>query len=254
MTAEQSQARNQRDLYFEMRRSEDASFNYIPIQDIRSSVNMSSDLRADPNEAASMLVSNMMPPQHHGRSRNSERVPYECITQHTGTLDQLFIGVARGSLCLWESGSTINWIARMDGYPSHRHAMEAASALFKATNRWNTAMDGRVRFQYVTRFDDACFQLVYGGNRGAVFASAFFPDQWRNSLNTLYVFDAQFTQKNRPYIVNTFLHELGHVLGLRHEHSHSGVPGWLPPEDRVNGAESIVWGTRNPRSVMVSCF
>jgi len=293
-------AREQRDLYLEMKRQSNPHLSFIPLEDLEDIDNVSKSIADNPRisegcesngdgfaplsnstrsiqpqilsrstgppnppvdtiqrREVSMSSSNRsLPPQTLSRSLNSSSLSgprkeaYACITQHEDTLDALFVGVTKGSLALWKSGSVINWIARMDGYPTRQHAMEAATALFKATTRWNQAMDGRVKFQYVTKYDDACFQLIYGGNRGNVLASAFFPDHHQNALNSLKVYDAQFFPQHKPFIVNTFLHEIGHILGLRHEHSHSGVPGWIPPEDRANGAESVVWGVKNPKSVM----
>ena len=223
-----SKAREQRDLYLEMKRAEDPDFGCIPLPALRSAVNMSS------MELCSTQT----------------KVPYECDTQRTESLDELFVGIARGMLFLWENGSVINWIARSDGYPTFNHAMTAAVAVYRAAQRWNEVMDGRVTFRYVTKFDDAAFQVSYGGDLGGTLASAFFPNQYQRSLNDIRVYATQFADNQLPLIVNTMLHELGHVLGLRHEHSHSGIPGWLPPEDTANGAESIVYGVRNPRSVM----
>ncbi len=221
-------AKKQRDIYLEMKRLENPNFGFIPIQELRSALNTAPKPKA---------------------VKPTKR-PYQCTTQQNETLEELFLGINRGNIQLWESGSTINWIARSDGYPSDQHAMEAAIGLWRAADQWNEAMDGRVRFRYVTVFDDAAFQLVYGGDRGGVLASAFFPDQWEMSLNTVFVNQGQFSPQQRPLMVNTMLHELGHVLGLRHEHSHSGIPGFIPPEDTLFGAESIIYGARNPRSVM----
>lgn len=236
-------ARKQRDLYLEMKRLENPNFAHIPIQDIRSELNMEGDCGTSANAVATSLMKS-------AQSSGGTRAPYECLTQQEETLDQLFLGVVKGSIVLWETGATINWVARMDGFPNRQMAMDAATATYKAAARWNESLGGRVRFQYVTTFDDACFQVAYGGDRGGVLASAFFPDQYENSLNSVLAYKGMFSRGQKPLMVSTMLHELGHVLGLRHEHSHAGIPGWIPPEDQANGAESIVWGVRNPRSVM----
>lgn len=244
-TLEQKSARQQRDLYLEMKRLENPDYALIPIQELRSALNMEGKCGTSAAEVADSLAKSSK-----AAIKSGTKLPYECMTQQDETLDMLFLGVMKGSIVLWESGSSINWIARMDGYPSRKHAMEAATATYKATQRWNDVLKGRLKFRYVTKFDDACFELCYGGDRGGVMASAFFPDQYENSLNKLKVFAGLYKKPQRPYMMNTMLHELGHVLGLRHEHSHSGVPGWLPAEDQANGAESVMWGVRNPRSVM----
>lgn len=181
---------------------------------------------------------------------------YHCATQTNGSLEELFLGIARGNLTLWKSNSTINWTARSDGYPEEGMALEAARAVYLAAEEWNTAMEGRVTFKYTPVFDDAAFTLTFNNDPGNTLARAFFPDNFARTMNILYVFSRQYAGDVRNFFVATMRHELGHILGLRHEHSQSGIKDWLgpgrdsPPEDRPGGAESILWGSRNPRSVM----
>lgn len=57
-------------------------------------------------------------------------------------------------------------------------------------------------------------------------------------------FDTRYKTRNRIY--NTMLHEIGHVLGLRHEFAQE-------EEDRLEPSrkyESILFGIKNPRFVM----
>ncbi len=164
-------------------------------------------------------------------------------------MDEIFLGERLGSIVLWEPGSVINWIARADNYPTKEDALKAAYAMHHAAEQWNKVMGGRVRFQYVSQFDNACFKLEYGGDSGDNLALAFLPDDWQNSLNTVYVYKLLLEPPHRQYMMNTMLHELGHVLGMKHEHSHSGTD-WLPPDDTEYGPESIIYGPRNPKSVM----
>jgi hypothetical protein len=174
---------------------------------------------------------------------------YVCKTQRAG-LSEIIIGLGRGNITLWESGSVINWVARADGYPSKEQAITAAQAVYAAASAWNNALGGRVKFTYTDKFDDACFQVSYYGKDDGVLASSFFPEQWRTPLNDLYVYETQYNPDQIQYIANTMAHELGHILGLRHEFSQEGIPGWLPPEDNIGGVESVIYGTRNPKSVM----
>ncbi len=214
--------KKQLDLYLEMMRQENPDFDFIRVQELRSALNTMSRPK--------------MP--------KSTKRTYRCTTQQHESLDDLIIGKVGGMVHLWESNSVINWIARADGYPSPQHAIEAAVALYRAAEQWNEVMEGRVRFHYVSRFDDAAFQLRYGGDQGGTAARAFTPDQWRKTLNIVSINQIQFDPKHRPFMVNTMLHELGHVLGLRHEFAHEGTPGRERPEDSL-GAEGIIFGVRN---------
>lgn len=178
---------------------------------------------------------------------------YECETEEPAVqvTDRAFLGRTEGKLHLWESESTLQWTARRDGFPSAWHARTVAAAAYAAAREWNAVLDGRVTFRYVERFDGACFQIEYGGPNGDVFARAFSPaDGSSTTPNAIRVFSKCFDYFELPYLRSVFLHELGHVLGLRHEHAQDGFPGVLSAEDMEGGPESVAWGGRNPMSIM----
>jgi hypothetical protein len=105
----------------------------------------------------------------------------------------------------------------------------------------------------VPNVDDAAFVLAYGGKLGTVLASAFFPSD--SPLETLYVYQHGFDKTERitkrgkhtnyGIMKNVFLHELGHVLGLRHEFA-------MNVETLEGGA--IRMGSANIESVMSYVF
>jgi len=177
-----------------------------------------------------------------------------CVTQTDTLIDELFLGQEIGSLYLWKSGSKINWIARKDGYGSADDGLFAARACYTAAQAWNHALAGRAEFVYVDRFDDACFQLEY--NPGGYdpsgylsFAEAFFPTDYRRPLNKVTIFQPSLDAEWRDQAAFTFAHELGHILGLRHEHSQEDVQQGKE-EDATYGMQSILFGSRNPNSIM----
>jgi len=74
--------------------------------------------------------------------------------------------------------------------------------------------------EQVDRLEDANFALGYGGqpaSRDGVLAEAYFPSD--EDISDILVYKLQFTPEYRDQMYNTFLHELGHVFGLRHEHA-----------------------------------
>lgn len=224
--------KKEKDIYLEMRRRDDPDFGGIPKEDLEKRIK---ELDAAKSAASAPDIKTEKP---------------RCISQQDNLTD-LFLGLTPGFIHLWNNGSVINWIARMDDYPNRDMAYDAAVSVYLAARRWNEVLEGRVTFRYVSSFDDAAFMVQYGGDLGRVLASAFFPASYRRPLNILNVYEFQFSREQKPFIVNTMLHELGHVLGLRHEHSHEGIPGTtVGPEDRPGGPESVVWGARNDRSVM----
>jgi len=146
---------------------------------------------------------------------------YTCITQEglpvvpTNTSDPLSIWIGwGGSIPRWKKGQVVQFAALAGGYPSPNHAIFSAYKLNEAAIQWNSLNVG-VTFKWVSKLEDAAFVLAYGGDQGSVLARAFFPNS--KDLNTLFVYRRAFDAAISPYQTNIFLHELGHVLGLRHE-------------------------------------
>lgn len=171
---------------------------------------------------------------------------YNCITQEANPVSSASIVVGLfTSIPRWKLGSTVNFATSADGFPTPADAVYAAKKLIEAADEWNSNHVG-ARFQWVSKADDAAFVLAYGGAKKGVLASAFFPNA--AVLNTLWVysdcFDKNVMDGGWSYhsaMKNVFLHELGHVLGLRHE--------FALDADRYEGG-AFRLGTTNPLSVM----
>jgi len=167
---------------------------------------------------------------------------YHCVTQRPDgsfipNTDPFKIQVGLGGVIpRWNrSPPKVQFAAYAGGYPSPDHATYAAYRLNEAAQEWNGLSLG-IEFQWVTNLEDAAFVLTYGGDGGDTLASAFFPNE--DDLSVLYVYKKAFESGIMNHMTNIFLHELGHVLGLRHE---------FAPE--VESA-SVQIGPRNPHSVM----
>ncbi|KAJ9612593.1 hypothetical protein H2200_004190 [Cladophialophora chaetospira] len=155
---------------------------------------------------------------------DSSGLSYSCVTElGSDQTASIVVGLGR-TIPRWKPGSTVNYATYADGYPSTDDAIYAANALIAAADEWNE-VDFGVKFKWVPNLEDAAFVLAYGGDKGTVLASAFFPNE--DTLNTVWVYSFAFdkspntsnrgTFKNYEIMKNVFLHELGHVLGLRHE-------------------------------------
>src|SRR5207237_7369594 len=93
-----------------------------------------------------------------------------------------------------------------------------------------TQSDSNWDFEIKVRDKEDC------DTRGCVLASAFFPDAGRHELQ---IYPTMLDQSKADQI-NTLIHEIGHVFGLRHffaKISESGSP-------------SEVFGTHRPVSIM----
>jgi len=170
---------------------------------------------------------------------------YTCTTQESIAVNlatsgdplAIWIGVG-GTIPRWKKGQVVQWAAYAGGYPTSAHANFAAYKLNEAAIQWNSLSIG-VTFKWVTKLEDAAFVLAYGGDKGSTLARAFFPNS--SDLNTLFVYQKAFDAGISPYQTNIFLHELGHVLGLRHEFA-------------AQEGGAVQFGPPNPRSVMSYTF
>ncbi|CAI7614490.1 unnamed protein product [Penicillium pancosmium] len=174
---------------------------------------------------------------------------YHCITQAALPMNipisdplSLQIGLqvsGNRAIYRWKNNSKVNFAAFAEGYLTSDQALYAASMLKKAGDEWNKLQLG-VSFEWVSKIEDAAFVLAYGGDANSTLARGFFPNE--QDLNMLYVYKGAFEPGRINYMKNIFLHELGHVLGLRHE---------FAPE-REGGTVQL--GPRNPDSVMSYVF
>ncbi|KAI6779691.1 metallopeptidase [Emericellopsis cladophorae] len=166
---------------------------------------------------------------------------YNCLTEKfdPSSVASILVGLFR-EIPRWEYGSVVNFAAYGGGYPQDGDAEFAALRLWEAAEQWNS-YDLGVKFAWVDNLEDAAFVLEYGGDKEGVLASAFFPNS--QPLSTMFVYKKALETSDtyRKILKNIFLHELGHVLGLRHEFA-------LDPHRFEGGA--LIYGARNPKSVM----
>ena len=100
-----------------------------------------------------------------------------------------------------------------------------------------------VQFEYRPQLDDpagrngaALFSVAYVDARGRFIAAAFFPDQPKE--RRVIVIDPSFFKPGLGFNkVGVLRHELGHVLGFRHEHIRSGAPPGCPGESLFDTIE-----------------
>ncbi len=120
----------------------------------------------------------------------------------------------------------------------------AKVALIGAAEKYNGLALG-VTFKCVDDSESAVFQLVYTSGAPSsyweTYAEAFFPGD-PPELRKLHVHAASFAPDNIDYLDNIFQHEIGHILGLRHEGAHA-----YETDDK-----SVLFGPENPDSVMNS--
>ncbi|KAI1765779.1 hypothetical protein GGR53DRAFT_465080 [Hypoxylon sp. FL1150] len=111
-----------------------------------------------------------------------------------------------------------------------------------AASKWNEGDIG-VLFRRVADSRPAVFQLAYKGEIESLpLATAFFPYRARQKRQpTMYIYEIAFTTSYHE-MFSLFCHELGHMLGLRHEFAQTD-----PIEQRMH---SVLIGVKNERSIM----
>jgi hypothetical protein len=129
----------------------------------------------------------------------------------------LVVDASAGFIPLWEKDTVLRWRFRnrsMDYFQNPAAAKTYIRNLFaEALLAWGSAAPVTFKydedlwdFEIVMRPADQCNGV------GCVLAAAFFPDGGRHELE---VYPKMFTQIRKEQ-VDTLIHEIGHVFGLRH--------------------------------------
>ncbi|HEY0043229.1 MAG TPA: matrixin family metalloprotease [Allosphingosinicella sp.] len=147
----------------------------------------------------------------------------KCVTERVGrpknrevSLNEIVVGV-NGAIPLWAAGTRLYWRFNALSFavaPNPEAARaRIRSLLQRALDAWGDAApvalverETGIDFEIVLRNADDCDE------RGCVLASAFFPDAGRHEL---VIYPRMLMQEEQEQI-ETMIHELGHVFGLRH--------------------------------------
>ncbi|KAJ9245110.1 hypothetical protein DTO169E5_977 [Paecilomyces variotii] len=118
----------------------------------------------------------------------------------------------------WVRASTVTFTVCAESFPTRDKATYATGKLVEAVALWKGT---GVTFRLVDRDCPATFRLVYrqmpASRDNRTLAQSFFPNADTPESRTLFVYGAAFREDNKKYMANFFAHEIGHILGLRHE-------------------------------------
>jgi hypothetical protein len=130
---------------------------------------------------------------------------------------EIVVDASEGFIPLWAKGTTLRWRFRNSSFAVFENPAAAKAAveelLGQAILKWGDSApvkfakrDDAWDLEVVMRSTDDC------DDNGCVLASAFFPDAGRHKL---VLYPRMFEQPLEEQ-VETLIHEIGHIFGLRH--------------------------------------
>lgn len=147
---------------------------------------------------------------------------------------KIIIGSDVYGIVLWKPGTTvtIDLTSRTAGASANTMAQ-----FRKAIKMWNSCMNGRVKVVETKRGQVGHYTAVYSrrccGSSSAV-ACATLPHGYSKGKNDNIICFSTVLNNRVPKLKrNTFLHELGHLMGLRHTHDFRENGSYEPEPDRV---------------------
>jgi hypothetical protein len=163
-----------------------------------------------------------------------------------------------GQIVRWRPGKTLNYCVLRATFPGDQQYQRVCDDLVEATTAWQDTCG--VEFSHLAQHDshpdptsepgaiapELVFTVRYIDAQGQFIASAFFPTYPPKRRRVLV--DPSFYAANMGFdTVGVFRHELGHVLGFRHEHIRSGAPAVCPDEPTFDTKNLTDY---DPQSVM----
>ncbi|CAD73689.1 zinc-dependent metalloprotease family protein [Rhodopirellula baltica] len=155
--------------------------------------------------------------------------------------NSIVLDASEGFIPLWRYGTTLRWCFDEVALSSHEQRSgvkrKVRELMQEAMLAWGDAAPIRLKEER----DSYDFRVVVNANSrctpfGCTLASAFFPDSGRHNF---HVYPEAFEQSRKEQ-VDTFIHELGHVFGLRHFFAQVREQAW----------PSVIFGKHRAFSIM----
>lgn len=153
----------------------------------------------------------------------------------------IVVDTSEGFIPLWEKGVNLRWRFQEQSFVHYQNSNAIKeiikTLLGEALLKWGDAAP----IKFTHRQDAWDFEVVMKeadecNRAGCVLASAFFPDAGRHEL---VIYPKMFEQSEKEQI-DTLVHEIGHIFGLRHFFANLTENQW----------PSTIFGTHSPFSIM----
>ncbi|HEX8492995.1 MAG TPA: matrixin family metalloprotease [Pyrinomonadaceae bacterium] len=154
---------------------------------------------------------------------------------------EIVLDSSEGFIPLWAKDTTLRWRFQERSLRFFESPAAAKTEIRKLLGEALMAWGDAVPVKFAERDDAWDFEIVMRGTdrcniNGCVLASAYFPDAGRHELK---LYPKMFSQ-SREEQVETIVHEIGHVFGLRHFFANVSETQWA----------SQIFGTHKPFSIM----
>lgn len=169
-----------------------------------------------------------------------------------GSRAALTVVTENGKIVRWSEGTVLSYCVLRNTFGSDAEYEMARDSMAAATSDWEDTCG--VTFEHRSEHDDSLttqvadvlFTVRKIDSGGRFIAAAFFPNDAPPRRRVLI--DPSFFAPDLSFDrVGVLRHELGHVLGFRHEHIRSGAPPACPQEDTFNTLDLTQY---DPQSVM----
>jgi hypothetical protein len=130
---------------------------------------------------------------------------------------EIVVDASEGFIPLWAKNTTLRWRFRDSSFAGFDEPAAAKAAVEKLLGECILAWGDAAPVKFAKRSDSWDFEIVMRAaddcdSSGCVLASAFFPDAGRHKL-LLY---PKMLEQTRKEQIETLVHEIGHIFGLRH--------------------------------------
>lgn len=152
----------------------------------------------------------------------------------------------------WRPGKVLSYVVVKSAFRDEERYERATRDMRLASASWEAVCG--VRFQHAAHLDGesdidvaaAVFRVRQLDGAGSLIASAFFPD-WLPDERWVNLYDGYFADNIGFDPIGVLRHELGHVLGFRHEHIRIDAPMDCPDEEM---ADTRALTEYDPESIM----
>jgi hypothetical protein len=145
----------------------------------------------------------------------------QAVAPEQATPDELLAATSGGKVVRWHPDVVLRYAVLKSTFATATDYAKVVAATEAACNEWQNACG--IRFEHVTAQDtnnnaaaEVTFVVRHVNANGRFLAAAFFPDSVK--VERVVVVDPSFFGDHGFDNIGIMRHELGHVLGFRHEH------------------------------------